>query len=249
MLTRLQYRLLKRISPGEPAACSGAAYHNKSKVAVLLGAKLLDEIRGKTVIDFGCGEGTEAIEFAQFGAAKVIGLDIRESTLRLALEKAARSGVADRCVFTTATTEKADVIISIDAFEHYDDPAAVLRAMHGLMAEHGAAWVSFGSPWYHPYGGHLFSVFPWAHLIFSEKALIRWRQDLRSDGATRFHEVEGGLNQMTIGWFESLIAASPLRADWIELVPIRKLARLHNRLTREFTTSVIRCRLVRRDRP
>jgi hypothetical protein len=56
-------------------------------------------------------------------------------------------------------------------------------------------------------GGHLFSVFPWAHLIFSEQALIRWRSDFKSDGATRFSEVAGGLNQMTIRRFERLIAA------------------------------------------
>jgi len=83
-------------------------------------------------------------------------------------------------------------------------------------------------------GGHLFSVFPWAHLLFSERALIRWRSDFKTDGATRFSEVAGGLNQMTM---------SPLRMSWMECVPIRKLHRLHNYLTREFTTSIVGCEL------
>jgi hypothetical protein len=73
--------------------------------------------------------------------------------------------------------------------------------------------ISFGPTWHHPYGGHLFSVFPWAHLIFSEKALTRWRSDLRDDGATRFGEVAGGLNQMTIRRFEELVADSRLCFD------------------------------------
>jgi hypothetical protein len=106
--------------------------------------------------------------------------------------------------------------------------------------------VSFGPTWLHPLGGHLFSVFPWAHLIFSEKALIRWRSTFKTDGATRFSEVAGGLNQMTIAKFEDLVANSPLQFAGFELVPIKKLRPFHNRLTREFTTAIVRCRLVKR---
>src|SRR3712207_8667870 len=39
MLTDLQYRLLKRIAPGEPAQCSGASYVGKSKLRILLGER------------------------------------------------------------------------------------------------------------------------------------------------------------------------------------------------------------------
>jgi hypothetical protein len=89
-------------------------------------------------------------------------------------------------------------------------------------------------------------VFPWAHLLFSEKALVGWRSTFKTDGATRFSEVAGGLNQMTIARFEKLVAASPLKFSAIELVPIKKLQRFHNRLTREFATAIVRCRLVKR---
>jgi hypothetical protein len=95
-------------------------------------------------------------------------------------------------------------------------------------------------------GGHLFSVFPWAHLLFSEKALIRWRSTFKTDGATRFGEVAGGLNQMTVAKFQRLVADSPLQFANLELVPIRKVRLFHNRLTREFTTAIVRCRLVKR---
>ncbi len=97
---------------------------------------------------------------------------------------------------------KAEVIVSLDSFEHFGDPAGVLAVMHDLLKPGGVIIATFGPTWYHPLGGHLFSVFPWAHLLFSEQALIRWRADIRSDGATRFGEVEGGLNQMTIARFE-----------------------------------------------
>jgi len=59
-------------------------------------------------------------------------------------------------------------------------------------------------------------------------------------------EVAGGLNQMTIAKFEKLVADSPLKFAGLELIPIKKLRHLHNRITREFTTAIVRCRLVKR---
>jgi len=55
MLNDIQYTILKKISPGAPHSCSGAAYQGKSKLAVLLGEVFFDTIKGKVVIDFGCG--------------------------------------------------------------------------------------------------------------------------------------------------------------------------------------------------
>lgn len=246
MLTEIEYRILRRLGTRGPAGCSGKAYENKSKLRVLLGDKLLDEIKGKTVVDFGCGDGQEAVEMARHGAKRVIGIDIQQGSLQRATELAASAGVSNICHFSTQTDVKADLIVSIDGFEHFGDPLSVLRAMCDLLVADGAVLTSFGPTWYHPYGGHLFSVFPWAHLVFSEKSLIRWRSDFKTDGATRFGEVAGGLNQMTIGRFEKTVASSPFRIDWMRTVPIRRLAFLHNPVTREFTTAVVQCRLSKR---
>ncbi len=246
LLTNLQYRVLKKISPGAPDCCSGRAYEGKSKLAALMGSEFLDQINGKTIIDFGCGEGTEAVEMAQNGAKRVIGIDVREDLLERATRNASAARVQDKCRFATSTTELADTIVSIDSFEHFSDPAAMLALMSTLLKPEAEVYTSFGPTWYHPLGGHLFSVFPWAHLIFSEEALIRWRSDFKSDGARRFSEVAGGLNQMTIRRFKHLVEESPFCFASLEFVPIRKLERLHNRFTREFTTALVRCRLVKR---
>lgn len=242
----LQYYVLRKLSPRPPESCSGAAYRGKSKLAVLLGDDFLARIAGKVVIDFGCGEGEHAVEMAQKGAQRVIGIDIRDDLLETAKRRAIAAGVEGRCVFSSQTRELADCIISLDSFEHFEKPADALLVMETLLKSGGEALISFGPTWYHPLGGHLFSVFPWAHLMFSEKALIRWRSDFKDDGATRFGEVAGGLNQMTIARFEQLISDSPFRFASLELVPIRKLRAIHTRFTREFTTAVVRCRLVRR---
>lgn len=244
--TNFQCRILKKISPKIPDTCSGIAYEGKSKLAILLGNEFLSKIPGKTIIDFGCGEGSEAIEIAKKGARRVIGVDIREEVLQTARQRALAAGIRDNCMFVSSTEERGEIVVSIDSFEHFGDPDAVLRIMNHLLQPGGEVLASFGPTWYHPLGGHLFSVFPWAHLLFSEKALIQWRSNFKTDGATRFNEVAGGLNQMSIRKFEELIGRSDFQIAELELIPIRALRRLHGRLTREFTTAIVRCRLVKR---
>jgi SAM-dependent methyltransferase len=241
------YQLLRRISTdGETGYCDGSAYAGVSKIETLLGKNIWAETKDKVVIDFGCGDGEDAIEVAARGAKRVIGIDIREHALERARKAAAARGVSDICTFATQTDQKADVILSLDAFEHFDDPAEILRIMRKLLKDNGCVIAAFGPTWYHPLGGHLFSVFPWAHLLFTEKSLIRWRSDFKTDGATRFCEAEGGLNQMTVSRFEAIVAKSDFKFAEFEPIPIRKLRPVANRLTREFTTAIVRCKLVPR---
>jgi SAM-dependent methyltransferase len=242
----LGYRLLRRLGAGavrEDAHGDAGVYKGDSKLERLFGRRIWAEVAGKVVVDFGCGGGQEAIDLARQGARHVIGIDIRQWLLDQAAAAAERAGVAERCTFTARTDQQADLIVSLDGFEHFDDPAGALEQMRGMLREDGRVLACFGPTWYHPYGGHLFSVFPWAHLIFTEHALIRWRSDFKSDGATRFREVDGGLNLMTIARFERLLAASPFHAESLEAVPIRRARWLHGPLTREFLSSVVRCRL------
>ncbi len=249
---RVGYRLLRWLAGRAPGRdrCSGEAYRRRGKLEVLLGPGVWRELEGRTVLDFGCGTGADAVEIARRGARKVIGLELgtRKHLLEIARRSAADAGVADRCVFATEVRERADAIVSIDGFEHYADPAGVLAAMTRLLRPGGRILIAFGPPWFHPLGGHLFSVFPWAHLIFTEKALLRWRSDFKTDGATRFGEVEGGLNQMTVRRFQRLVAESGCAVERLECVPIRRLAFLSTGLTRELVTSLVRCRLAHGER-
>jgi SAM-dependent methyltransferase len=245
LFTELQYRILKRGWPTRPDVMGELQVTGPTRIASIFGEDLINRLPGKIAADFGCGEGKEAIELARCGAARVFGVEIREELHEIARKRAREAQVDHLCEFAVRPTQKADIIVSIDAFEHFEDPEFILREMDSMLAPNGEIWVSFGPTWYHPSGGHLFSVFPWAHLLFSEKALIRWRSDFKHDGATRFSEVAGGLNQMTIARFERIVDASPLRISSLKIVPIRKLKPLHNRLTREFTTAVVRCHLVK----
>jgi SAM-dependent methyltransferase len=242
MLDAAQYRLLRRLRPTEPPYMMCArAYEGQSKLQVLLG-DLLGDVRGRTVIDFGCGDGLEALELVRRGADRVIGLEQNLGCIEIARWYAAQAGITeDRLEFAFETRTAADMVISLDSFEHFADPAGILQLIHDLLRPSGVLVASFGPPWFHPLGGHLFSLFPWAHLLFSEAALIRWRNDVRDDRPATF--AEAGLNKMTVRRFERLVAASEFDVERLDVVPIRRVARFHNRLTREFFTSVVRTRL------
>jgi 2-polyprenyl-3-methyl-5-hydroxy-6-metoxy-1,4-benzoquinol methylase len=240
------YWMLKTLCPtGDSGYLSGEAYANKSKLAVLLGERFFDEISGHTVIDFGCGTGGESVEMAQRGARRVIGVDIRDTWLNAARRHADEHRVADRCVFMTSPDQPADVVVSIDSFEHFADPADILRVMDSYLAAGGKVIATFGPTWYHPLGGHLFSVFPWAHLVFTERALLRWRKSIRPN-QTATTITECGLNKITIRRFERIVAASPFRFERFETIPIRGLRFLGTGPLREFGTSIVRCTLVRK---
>lgn len=241
------YRVLRWLKPG--SEFQNAGEFRASYIPVIkriLGDAGWEGLRGKAILDFGCGVGVGSIEMAQQGARRVIGLDIRPDVLAAARESAEEAGVSAVCTFCEAFDEPVDAIISLNAFEHFDDPAGVLRAMCGMLRDDGFVLLSFGPTWYHPLGGHLFSIFPWSHLIFSEEAQIRWRSDFKTDGATRFQEVAGGLNLMTIKRFQELVHDSAFRFQYFHPVPIKPLAWAHNRLTRECTTAIVDCTLVKK---
>jgi len=215
------------------------AYIGRSKLEVLLGPRIWDQTRDKDVLDFGCGPGGEAVEIAEHGARRVIGVDLRQRWLDLGVALAEAHGVADRCTFVREWRDPVDLIVSLDSFEHFADPAGVLVHMRSLLRPGGKVLAAFGPTWYHPLGGHIYSVFPFSHLVFSERALVRWRALHKSDGARTIEE--SGLNKMTIRRFIKLVEASPLRFASFELLPIRPLRLMANRLTREFTTAAVRC--------
>jgi len=238
----LQTWILKRLAYPAPLA-ERSVYTGKSKLTALFGAEFLESLRGLSVLDYGCGQGLEVIEAARAGAELAMGIDIDESSIEICRERAAREMVQDRCRFAAAPEGQFDIIISLDSFDHYSNPEGELEKMYRLLKVGGLVAASWGPPWYHPYGSHLLELPPWSHLVFSESAIMEWRSCFRNDGATRFSEVKGGLNKMTISRFDRLIGNSRFRIESRDIIPIRGLTLLHNRITREFMTSVVTCRL------
>lgn len=240
MISELQYNFLKKryhIDTGAPAS------ENRLSLDKIFVDDFPAKINGKFVVDFGCGHGGDTETMANWGAKLALGLEIRPELVEANREKYE----LENCQFETTLPDhlhsQADLIISIDAFEHFDDPAAMLNIMYSCLRPGGEAYISFGPTWYHPHGGHAFSVFPWSHLVFTEKALIRWRNQFYHDGATKFTEVAGGLNKLSIANFEKIFQHSPFEIVEMNCKPIRGKKWLQKMMGREFTTSMVLVRL------
>ena len=174
-------------------------------------------VEGRSVVDFGCGAGFQSVALLRAGASRVLGVEANPQTLARARELAAGSevrGVLSFCARPSAEhTGRFDVVISQNSMEHFPDPLATLQEMTGLLAPGGTLIITFGPPWYAPYGSHMhfFTRVPWVNLLFSEKSVMRVRARYRDDGATRYENVEGGLNRMSLARFEGFVAHCGLR--------------------------------------
>jgi SAM-dependent methyltransferase len=173
----------------------------------------LERIRGKSILDFGCGLGYQSVALARSGAKSVVGVDTSEKNLLCAVNLSKSSSVEDRVVFEKDLfghyRESFDIAISQNSFEHFSEPFQVLEKLNGALKPGGKLFITFGPPWMSPWGSHMGFLFklPWAHLFFSERAVMGVRSRFKSDGAKRYEDVEGGLNKMTIARFEDIIAS------------------------------------------
>lgn len=176
-------------------------------------------VSGKRVADFGCGTGDQSIALVKKHDCTVVAVDSNPKTLRTAIENARMHNVpSHRLSFVESISPEMkgtfDVVISQNSFEHFSDPVQVLGQMIDLVKDSGVLLLTFGPPWFAPYGSHMqfFCRVPWVNVLFSESAVMRARSHFRSDGAKRYEDVESGLNKMTLRKFESIVSSCGLRA-------------------------------------
>ncbi|QXL84972.1 bifunctional 2-polyprenyl-6-hydroxyphenol methylase/3-demethylubiquinol 3-O-methyltransferase UbiG [Comamonas sp. NLF-1-9] len=102
------------------------------------------DVRGKRVVDVGCGGGILTETLAKAGA-DVVGLDQSELTLQVARQHAARAGLSIdyrlQTVETLAQQEPCsyDVVTCLEMLEHVPDPAAIVQACARLLKPGGHA--------------------------------------------------------------------------------------------------------------
>lgn len=187
-------------------------------------------VAGRKVIDFGCGEGRQSIALAARYGCKVTGIEANAARRRIAEIAARGAGLTEKqAAFvekaTPAMNGRFDAVISQNSFEHFADPGAILDQFKRLLNNRGKLFITFGPPWLAPYGSHMyfFCRVPWVNVLFSERTVLNVRKDYRHDGASRYEDVEQGLNKMTVARFERLAAASGMRTEFLRYTCIRRM--------------------------
>ncbi len=94
--------------PGSPEYARYSAYQKWYSVAFPVIEKMyrwMDErYAGKLVLDYGCGEGEQALRLAR-SAGQVIGIDISGQSIEMAREKAKKAGLSDKITFVVGDVE------------------------------------------------------------------------------------------------------------------------------------------------
>lgn len=155
------------------------------------------EIKGKKILDVGCGDGALAYVLAAQGAAEVHGVDIDFSYLQVNprhrdilkdsishlpcmtskdfenLEKNVKIYSLD--IQSPTIDERFDIIVSNSVLEHIVDLRAALTAMHELLKP-GGVMVHRFNPFFSETGGHEYCIldFPWGHVRLSREEIAEY---------------------------------------------------------------------------
>ncbi|MFV0389608.1 MAG: class I SAM-dependent methyltransferase [Pyrinomonadaceae bacterium] len=105
-----------------------------------LNVEKLKPMKGKKILDVGCGSGRFCLAFAKEGAAKVIGVDFAKLMIEISEELAKEQNVADICEFRVGAFP--EIVDQSDApfdastangfFDYIAEPVPIIEAMRKL---------------------------------------------------------------------------------------------------------------------
>jgi ubiquinone/menaquinone biosynthesis C-methylase UbiE len=125
------------------------------KIAEKFGREIAEKLtqrgfQGGRILDAGCGFGTTAIVLAQaLPGSEVVGIDLSQPLLDLAVQEAEAAGLGERVTF-----EKADVqeipydddafqaVLNVQMLHIVEDPVAMLNEMERVLAPDGFLFVA-----------------------------------------------------------------------------------------------------------
>jgi ubiquinone/menaquinone biosynthesis C-methylase UbiE len=120
------------------------------KIAEKFGHEVAQELvqrgfQAGRVLDAGCGFGTTAIVLAQaFPQSQVVGIDLSEPLLALAVRAAQADGLGERATFEKADVQQIpyddggfDVVVNVQMLHIVDDPVAMLNELERVLAPDG----------------------------------------------------------------------------------------------------------------
>lgn len=224
------------------------------------------DLRGKDVLDLGCGFGGRTVYYKEIGARSVTGVEVDSDTALEALEFAAYRNATIQALKGVGEAiplppESVDAITSYDVFEHVESLPKTLAECYRVLRLGGVLYAIF-PPFYHPTGGsHLHgyvSTSPAPNLLFTCPALRKAIEELLNERKSTYRPTYRPLDPLpsvngttVTGFFEMLrdvpfsasIKLRPLhssRFSWLNWMPSLGVK---IPLLREICTSRLVCRL------
>ena len=221
-----------QFSKGEDTLGCFAGYSEKS-----------DLIKGKSVLDVGCGAAGKCAYYAVSGASRTVGCDAFDYS-EAAAASAERHGVGGKVSFVKADASalpfsdgEFDVVFMSDFIEHAKDIPGALREALRVCSDGGKILINFTS-YRHPRGAHLSDAvyIPWCQFFFSEKTLVSAYRYLISDKGDREYREKlklddsgtriSYINRITVGRFEKILKSEGISPAFRVRIPIRRPLKL-----------------------
>ncbi|HET7489413.1 MAG TPA: class I SAM-dependent methyltransferase [Acidimicrobiales bacterium] len=189
---------------------------------------------GHDIADVGCGDGIIDLGLAlKSGARSVVGFDIAPTDPDWLLRRAKDEGVADQLPdnleFRTceprrlpADDDSFDFVVTWSAFEHIEDPVAVLREIRRILRPHGILFLQIWPLYHSEHGAHLWQCIPdhFVHHLRSDdeiKRAVRACTKHSPEQAEEFLEVFDELNRVTLDDLQRAMLAAGIRVAKLEL--------------------------------
>jgi len=93
--------------------------------------------KGKTVLDFGCGEGELAYMVSRKKASEVFGIDYSNAAIKIAKDKYHADNLHYDCLTLDHYDNKVDVIVSCGTLEHLSNPSDTIRKFDKILNDGG----------------------------------------------------------------------------------------------------------------
>lgn len=159
--------IVSRIALGKPAAYGQEIVKRRFRLTAATVT-----LSGKTVLDFGCGNGAQTCELAQAGS-KIFAVDLTLADLQILQQRLEQCRIASIVplqydgLHLPVASNVIDLVTSFDVLEHVDDEAAVLREWHRVLKSNGEIVLSVPNKgWIFETHGTNLPGLPWHRVPF-----------------------------------------------------------------------------------
>ena len=163
-----------------------APYGYDSDSLAARGSKRANEIQAlphvspvRTTLEFGCGDGMVSAALSAIGI-RAIAADISDDRFD---SRAREAGVhfhhCDAAGIAAIPDGAVDCVFSYNAFEHVQDPEAVLHEMSRIVRPGGLIFLSFGPLYYSAFGEHAYRSIPipYCQFLFQIETMNQFCRD------------------------------------------------------------------------
>jgi ubiquinone/menaquinone biosynthesis C-methylase UbiE len=179
----------------------------------------LFNVKGKKVLDVGCGAEAPLSYYLSEKKAKVWGGEISKEFVKTAKKFAPNANIS--LFFAEALPfkdETFDIVYLWDILEHVKNPFKAVKEAKRVCKKGGLIFIEFSPYWAYPTGHHLYMLgfprgflpFQWLPLSWTKKIVLNSKLIIKDKPASLFRQFQL-LNKLSVNKFKKIIEAQKLK--------------------------------------